>query len=77
MAGRKRLRDSHAPLGEARLSEAEISQLLGEATRQYEEYIRLADLADLSDSVETSQPKYDWDNPIGIVVTGGRNAGLE
>lgn len=77
MADGKRPRDPRAPLGGARLSEAEILQLLEEAVRQYEECMRLADLADVSDSVETIRPKYDWDNPIGIVVRGRKNAELE
>lgn len=53
-----------------RLSEAEVSQLLQEAAQQYEECMRLADLADISELPEASQPKYAWDNPIGLVVKG-------
>ena len=44
--------------------------------RQYEEFMRLADLADISDKGELSQPRYAWGNPIGLVVTGQANAKL-
>lgn len=52
-------------------SDAEISQLLQETKKQYEECIRLADLADLSDFGEVARPRYAWDNPIGLTVVGG------
>ncbi len=52
-----------------RPSEAEVAQLFREATEQYEECMRIADLADISDQRESSQPRYAWDNPIGLVVT--------
>ena len=55
---------------QTRPSEAEVSQLLEEAAQQYEECMRLADLADISEFPEASYPKYAWDNPIGLVVTG-------
>ena len=51
-------------------SEVKVSQLLQEAAQQYEECMRLADLADISEAPEASHPKYAWDNPIGLVVTG-------
>ena len=55
---------------QTRPSEAEISQLLQEAAQQYEECMRLADLADISEFPEASHPRYAWDNPIGLVVSG-------
>lgn len=55
---------------QSRPSEAEVSQLLQKAERQYEECIRLADLADLSDTGEVTHPRYAWDNPIGLTVVG-------
>ncbi len=57
-------------------SEAEVAQLIQEARQQYEECMRLADLADISDRGEVSRPKYAWDNPIGLVVRGTSNAEL-
>ena len=51
-------------------SEAEISKLLLDAARQYEECMRVADMADASEITEESEPRYAWDNPIGLVVTG-------
>ena len=53
-----------------RPSETEVSHLLQEAAQQYEECMRLADLADISDFPEANHPKYAWDNPIGLVVSG-------
>ncbi len=60
---------------EARLkpSDAKVIELLDEARRQYEEVMRLADLADLPDrraAAPETRPAYSWDNPIGYVVTG-------
>ena len=57
------------------LSEIEIFQLFQEAAKQYEEYLRIADtadiadIADISEPEELSRPKYDWDDPIGLVAT--------
>ena len=61
--------DPHAPQPHFRPSEAEISQLIQETAQQYEESMRVADLADISEMTETSRPRYAWDNPIGLVVT--------
>ena len=49
-------------------SETEVSHLLQDAAQQYEECMRLADLADIMDQGEPSHPRYSWDNPIGLVV---------
>ena len=57
-------------------SEVEIIMLFEEAARQYEECMHLADLADLSEPDEVSHPKYAWDNPIGLVITGQASAEL-
>lgn len=59
-----------------RVSETEVNDLLEKSKQQYEEYMRLADLADLSDPVRPSQPRYGWDNPIGLVVADTSNAEL-
>ncbi len=67
MAMKEYSHNSHSP--QTRLSEAEVSQLLQEATQQYEEYMRLADLADITKTSEEIEPKYAWDNPIGLVVS--------
>ena len=57
-------------------SEIEINDLLEKSKRQYEEYMRLADSADLSDPARPSRPRYSWDTPIGLVVTDASNAEL-
>lgn len=62
--------------GRLRPSEAEVARLLQETVQQYEECMRLADLADISEIAEVNQPKYAWDNPIGLVVTGRSHAEL-
>lgn len=67
------VRDSQLP---SHPSEAEVTQLLRKAAQQYEECMRIADLADISEQAETSHPRYAWDNPIGLVVTGPSNAEL-
>ena len=69
--------DSHTTRSlETRPSEVEVAQLLKEAERQYEECMRLADLADISETGEVSHPRYAWDNPLGLVVGGQTNAKL-
>ena len=73
--------DSSAALGsipnQTRPTDAEVSQLLQEAAKQYEECMRIADLADISEGRDVSQPRYAWDNPIGLVVPkGSSNAEL-
>jgi len=67
-------RDSH--LFQTRLSEAEVAQLLQEALQQYEEYMRLADLADISAEGKAIYPRYAWDNSIGLTVASPSNAKL-
>ena len=57
-------------------SEVEIAQLLQEAEQQYEECMRLADLADILETGEVSHPRYAWDNPLGLVVGEQTNAKL-
>ena len=59
-----------------RPSEVEVARLLQEAEQQYEEYMRLRDLADISETGELSHPRYAWDNPLGLVVGGQTNAKL-
>jgi len=57
-------------------SETEIAQLLREAVQQYEECMRIADLADISLESENYYPRYAWDNPTKLEVTGPSNAKL-
>ena len=76
MTGTHDLRELEGPQERIQPSETEVSQLLQKAAEQYEECMRLADLADISDRREVSHPRYAWDNPIGLVVTGPSNAKL-
>ncbi len=69
-------RDTCAPQTQMTLSEAEVIKLIEEAAQQYEEYARLAGLADFCAPAEVLVPKYAWDNPIGLVVTEPMNAKL-
>ena len=76
MDGREDLRKSRTSQIQTRPSEAEVSQLLREAEQLYQECMRIADLADITEKREASYPKYSWDNPIGLVVTESSNAKL-
>ena len=58
------------------LSDAELISVIEKSARQYEESIRIADLTDLTDFQAGIEPTYNWDTPIGIVITGGKHAGL-
>lgn len=68
--------DSRDGARQIRPSDAEVAQLLQRTSQQYEQSIRLADLADLSDLPAAGQPRYAWDNPVGLVVTGSSHAKL-
>lgn len=76
MSSKDNLREASVSQDMVHPSEAEISQLLQETTKQYEETMRIADLADISDQGDLSHPRYAWDNPIGFVVTVSSNAKL-
>ena len=76
MTGTEDSRESRSSSPQTRPSEAEVSQLLQEVAQQYEECMRLADLADISETGEVTHPRYAWDNPIGLVVTRRSNAEL-
>ena len=52
-----------------RPTESEILEMIASANRQYAEYVRIAELADLSDPEAIIEPEYAWDNPIGFVVS--------
>ena len=54
----------------------EISNILQEAAQQYEEYFRLANLAEIANQSELYQPRYGWDNPIGLVIEDRVNGEL-
>ena len=69
MNDRKGTQEICASPSRTRPSEAEVTRLFQEAARQYEEFIRLAGLADVTDESESFCPRYSWDNPIGLVVT--------
>lgn len=54
-------------------------EVIERAKQQYEEVMRLADLADLPDPLAAAteiKPAYSWDNPIGYVVTGSSDGDL-
>ena len=76
MTAKKEVRGSHSSQARRRPSEVEIIQLLQEAEQQYEEYRRLADLADISAEDEAVHPRYAWDKPIGLVARKSSNADL-
>lgn len=77
MTGKAEEHDARAPQTRTQPSEVEVSQLLQEAAQQYEECMRVADLADIAERGEVNNhPRYAWDNPIGLVVTERPNAGL-
>ncbi|MCY4304312.1 MAG: hypothetical protein OXC62_05970 [Aestuariivita sp.] len=64
--------ESNEDQNRLRPSEIEIFQLIEKAKQQYEESMRLADLASISDILDTDeviQPRYAWDNPIGLKIT--------
>lgn len=56
--------------------EAEILQLLQGLAEQYEEVMQLSDFANYIDPPQDNHPKYTWDNPIGLVITGSSEASL-
>ena len=68
--------DSRGGDSHIRPSDAEVARMLQQAAQQYEQSIQLAELADLSDLPVASQPRYAWDNPVGLVVTGRLHANL-
>ena len=53
-----------------------VVQLLCEAEHQYEECMRLADLADVPRQGTSAGPRYARDNPLGLVVALQTNAKL-
>ena len=76
MTGTNDMRDMRDPRPRLHPCEMEVAQLLQKAAQQYEECMRLADLADISDQAEFNHARYARDNPIGLVVTGPSNAEL-
>ncbi len=69
-------RELHTSSNQNQLSDAEVTQLIQESARQYEEYIRIAEVADLTDEGEPYRPRYAWDNPIGLEITEPSNTQL-
>ena len=57
-------------------NEADMLQYLQGLTQQYEEIMELADFADSVGSPQDCYPKYTWNNPIGLVITGSSDASL-
>ncbi len=50
-------------------NESEVFRILNEASKQYEEYLRIAAVVDVIHPDDDSfQPRYAWDNPIGLVI---------
>ena len=76
MAHRKRFKDTGRSDLRIKPIEAEIMGLLEKAAQQYEECMKLADLSDYPETSEVRQPRYSWDNPIGLVVTERSHANL-
>lgn len=76
MKGTKTIMDSDSKRIQETMSEAEVMQLLEGLTRQYEEIMQLSDFANYIGSSQDNYPKYSWDNPIGLVITGSSNASL-
>ena len=76
MTDTNNMREVQAPQKRVQLSETEVLELLQKAAEQYEECVRLSELADISDQGEVYHPRYAWDNPIGLVVTRPLNAEL-
>lgn len=60
---------SMLPDCQCRPSDAEVAELLQKTERLYEESMRVANLTDVSQDIKDPQPRYAWDDPIGLVVT--------
>ncbi len=61
------------------LSEFEILEIVKKAAEQYEEYIRLAELAKIADYQERPEvyrPRYSWKAPLGLVIDRPPNVKL-
>lgn len=76
MTSKKDPQNLHPSQAQTRPSEDAVLHLLEEAQQQYEEYMRIADLADASAEDEIFYPRYAWDNPIGLVTTEPLDAEL-
>jgi len=49
------------------LSDNETLDILTEAHKQYQEYLRLVEIPVFPEFPEEPQTVYSWDNPIGLV----------
>ena len=58
------------------VSDEDIFRLIEEARQQYEEFMHLAELANLAKSKYVIRPKYAWDNSLGLGLAGRKNAKL-
>lgn len=48
-------------------------RVLTEASKQYEEYLRISKLSDRSqDATSTQARQQDWAHPVGLVINNGR-----
>ena len=63
MTGKECSRDSHLSQIQTRPGEAKVTQLLQETAPQYEECMRIADLADISAVGEINHPRVDVGQP--------------
>ncbi len=61
-----------------RPSDAEVIELLRSASGQYEESLRLSRLGRFpaEQSMPPPQRRYDWNNPMGLAITGPCNASI-
>ncbi len=57
------------PMLNTSLSDADVVQLLDKAAKQYEEYLSIVKVTDYPEPEEVFQPRYAWDNPMGLVIT--------
>ena len=76
MTGAKTFADSDSKRMQETPSEAEILQLIQDLAQQYEQVMQLADFANYIEPPQDSYPRYRWDNPIGLIVTGSSDASL-
>ena len=68
--------DAQQHEAQARSAEGEVTRLLEEALKRYEDIMELADLEDGLDADASHPVDYSWDNPIGLVVREGRHGYL-
>lgn len=54
----------------AKLTDAEVFEILEKSREQYNEYLRIMRAMDRRRPKKVKvHPRYDWDTPIGLVIT--------